>query len=111
MSAPDPLDRYLTEQVVGPATLLTLGPGQGVREVSDRALWLEGLGDRSRLLAGLARSLGQDHPAAALAGQPLDLVALPRLRRRLLAALWLGWSALLAGGVWALARWSTGGPG
>jgi hypothetical protein len=70
-----------------------------------------GLGDRSRLLAGLARGLGQDHPAAALAGQPLDLAALPRLRRRLLAALWLGWSALLAGGVWALARWSAGGPG
>lgn len=108
MPAIDPIDRYLTEQVVGPATLLVLGPSQGVREASDRALRLDWLDDRGRLLGGLARGLVTRDPATPLAGQPLSLAALPRLRRRLWLALWLGWSGLLGAAVWALTRWSLG---
>lgn len=82
MPTSDPLDTYLTEQIVGPATTLVLGPSAGVRQVSDRALRLDRLHDHAGRGAARLRRLLRRHPVAAL----------------------LLWSALLSAAVWLLAR-------
>jgi hypothetical protein len=100
----DPADiqRYLTENIVGPPVAVPLGAQDGVQHMPVRGphvLWFE----RRMALAGVAvQSLWAD-PAAAAAGQPLVLDGLRRWRTRLAASLILGWTlAVVAGTAWWL---------
>lgn len=104
MTSPEAVDRYFTEQVVGPTIVVTLGPtGTRRREPSNGAL-LDGLSRRVELIGTATRSLLSPEPWRALAGTPVGLPELRSARRWVVAAALLAWTGLVAGLVWWWAR-------
>lgn len=95
-------DDFFTEQIVGMAAPVVMGPQAGLRQVSDRGVRLEAWNDQWRLLGRTARSAWAREPASALSGQPMDLTRVPRLRRRLLLGGLLAWSLGLGLALWQL---------
>lgn len=93
MQDPKALDRYFTEQVVGEAFVVAMGPSTGVRREPASGL-------RLNLLSTQAELFGNALRGHAAPGQPASELALARARRRLQA---LGLLVFLA--LWSVALW------
>ncbi len=93
MQDPQALDRYFTEQVVGEAIVVEMGPSAGVRREPASGL-------RFDLLSNQAELFGNALRGHAAPGQPASELALARARRRLQV---LGLLAFLV--LWTVALW------
>lgn len=97
MQDPDDIHRYLTEQIVGPPTTVVLGPADHVQVQPGRRPFVQWFHGRLSLVGVAVHSLWAD-PAAAAAGQPLNLPGLVRWRRGLALGLVTAWTLAVAGG-------------
>lgn len=93
MQDPQALDRYFTEQVVGEALVVEMGPSAGVRREPASGL-------RLNLLSTQVELLGNALRGHAAPGQPASELVLARARRRLQV---LGLLVFLA--LWSVALW------
>ncbi|MFO1338894.1 MAG: hypothetical protein U1F53_11800 [Burkholderiaceae bacterium] len=93
MQDPRALDHYFTEQVVGEAFVVEMGPSAGVRREPAGGL-------RLNLLSTQAELFGNALRGHAAPGQPASEQALARARRHLQV---LGLLAFLA--LWSVALW------
>lgn len=94
------LDRYFTEQVVGAAMSVSMGPSDGIRSEPSTGLRLHALRDEVELLAHAASGIVSPGNAGPVVGRPVSLAILTRTRRRVLV---LGLLAILA--VWSAGLW------
>lgn len=101
---PASVDRFFTEQVVGLARVVTLGPSDSLQRQPDHGVRVNAL-ERSVHLHGVAAAvLWAAEPVRALAGAPLPLQDLLHARRRVvgLGALAVAGAVSLA---WGLGLW------
>ena len=98
---PEQVDRYFTEQVVGPPVMVTLGLRASVRREPSRGVLVDPVSQRVALYGVAARSFLAPEPWRALAGTPMALPDIRPLRRWVAVAALLAWSLLL----WALFYW------
>ena len=104
MQDADSINQYFTEQIVGTAQTLAMGPSVGVRTQPHRGVIIEGAGRALQMSLLAVRSSWAGDPVDVVVGQPLSLPGLARWRVRLLLLAWLAWSAALVG---ACAWWWT----
>lgn len=100
-ATPDPIDRYFTEQVVGPAIVVELGPAASRRSLPSQGVLLDPISRRAELFGVGLRSLLAPEPWRAVAGTPVVLAQMRPLRLKLL---W-GGLALWSLGLWAAFHW------
>ena len=93
----DPVDRYFTEQVVGPAIVVEMGPAASRRNLPSQGVLLDPISRQAELFGVGVRSLFAPEPWRAVAGTPVVLAQMQPLRMKLL----LGGLA-----VWSLALWA-----
>jgi hypothetical protein len=94
------LDDYFTEQVVGAAFTVEMGPSEGVRREPTRGLKLHMLQAQAELVGHALRGIVSPLQADAGAGQPVSTELLARTRRRLLV---IGLVAILT--LWSAGLW------
>jgi hypothetical protein len=97
MKTPEVIDRYFTEQVIGPTIVVALGPADTVRREPSRGVVLDMLSPRIELLGAASLTLVSGEPWRALSGAPVTLPRLRNARRVVVAAAVLAWSATLWG--------------
>lgn len=97
----DPIDRYFTEQVVGPAIVVEMGPAASRRALPSQGVLLDSASRRAELYGVGLRSLLAPEPWRAAAGTPMVLAQMRPLRLKLLAGGLALWSLAL----WAAFAW------
>jgi hypothetical protein len=97
----DPIDRYFTEQVVGPAIIVAMGPAAGARRTPSRGVLIDGVNHQVELFGVGARSFLAPEPWRALAGTPVAMPEMRSLRRSVLMVALLAWSLAL----WLVFLW------
>jgi hypothetical protein len=97
MQDPEAVDRYFTEQVVGQAFMVEMGPTATAKTLSPHGVLVQWLGGKASLTGMAARSLWANEAAGVLHGQPVNLPELLHWRRRALLIAWGLWSLLLSG--------------
>jgi hypothetical protein len=101
VQAPDTIDRYFTEQVVGRHLVVDMGLSATARSQPMQGVMVEWASGKARVSGMAWRSLWTTDPVDAVMGQPLNLPQLARWKRRVLLLALLLWSAALAGGMYA----------
>jgi hypothetical protein len=94
------LDDYFTEQVVGSAFTVEMGPSAGIRREPTRGLKLHMLSAQAELLGHALRGIVSPLQADGGSGQPVSTAQLARARRRLLV---IGLAAILT--LWTAGLW------
>ena len=106
MQDAEAIDRYFTEQMIGRQLVIDMGASASVKTLSRHGVLVAWLSGQASLTDMALRSLVANDPAAAVAGRPLNVLRLTRRRRRLLLALALLWTVLVATGTgWLVQRW------
>jgi hypothetical protein len=100
MRDPAALDDYFTEEVVGPAFTVEMGPSVGVRREPTRGLKLHMLEAQAELVGHALRGIVSPLQADAGTGRPVSTTLLARTRRRLLV---IGLVAILV--LWSVGLW------
>lgn len=88
------IDDYFTEQVVGKAFAVSMGPSTAVQEHPGRGVLVRSLAS-ARDVALLAAGSAWNAPADVVAGTPISLRGLARWRRWLLVLAWAAWTAAM----------------
>lgn len=104
MKTPEAIDRYFTEQVIGPTLVVTLGPADTVRREPSRGVMLDMLSQRVELVGAAGSTLISGEPWRALSGAPVALPRLRNARRVVVAAALVAWTATLWGVFWWWSR-------
>ena len=104
MKTPETIDRYFTEQVIGPTIVVALGPADSVRREPSRGVMLDMLGQRVELLGAAGLTLVSGEPWRALSGAPVTLPRLRSARRAVVVAALAAWSVALWGLFWWWSR-------
>lgn len=94
------LDDYFTEQVVGAAFVVEMGPSDSVRREPTRGMKLHLLEAQIELLGHAARGLMSPLQGDAGLGQPVSTSVLARTRRRLMVLALFAILALWSAGLW-----------
>lgn len=97
MNATQAIDRYFTEHIVGGTEVIDLGPTDAARTWPERGVWVSLVRHEARLLDMSLRSLFAKDPGLAIAGRPVVLKELRRMRNSATLALLFAWSVALYG--------------
>lgn len=100
MQAPDTIDRYFTEQVVGRRVVVDMGLSASARHQPRQGVLIEWASGKASMSSMAWRSVWATDPVEAVMGQPLNLSQLSRWKRRVLLLALLAWSLLLTGTVY-----------
>ncbi len=97
MNSSDAIDRYFTEHIVGAAEVVDLGPSDSAQPWPERGVWVSLVRGEARLLDMSLRSLWAKDPGLAIAGRPVVLSQLRRMRTAAGVAALFVWSLALYG--------------
>lgn len=100
VQAPNTVDRYFTEQVVGRRLVVDMGLSATARSQPRQGVVVEWASGKASVSSMAWRSMLATDPAEAVMGRPLNLPQLVRWKRRVLLLALAGWSAALAGGMY-----------
>ena len=100
------LNRYFTEQVVGRPFAVSLGSSPKSPLKLRHGVLVDWASNRMRLTRKAARTLTARDTGALLAGEPVPIGTLRRLRWGLVAGAWLLWSVGLVAACVYLLEWN-----
>lgn len=99
MQAPETIDRYFTEQVVGRHLVVDMGLSASARNQPRQGVMVDWVSGKARMSGVAWHSVWATDPVDAVMGQPLNLPLLSRWKRRVLLLALLVWSLLLGGAI------------